>query len=78
MSTSASSRALVLIATQHLSKSLDYHSVVKALRQLPSGLLVRSLLATALSYLALVGRDAVALCSELDSKVLALRASPKP
>src|ERR1700758_4183772 len=53
--------ALVLIATQHLSKTLDYHSVIKALRQLPPGLLVRSVLATALSYVALVGRDAVAL-----------------
>ena len=33
----------------------------KTLRQLPPGLLVRSLAATALSYLALIGRDAVAL-----------------
>ena len=52
---------LVLVATQHLSKTLDYHSIIKTLRQLPPGLLVRSLAATTLSYLALIGRDAVAL-----------------
>ena len=52
---------LVLFTAQHLTRTLDYHAVVKSLRQLPPGLLVRSLLATAVSYLALVGRDAVAL-----------------
>ena len=52
---------LVLIATQHLSKTLDYHAIVKTLRQLPPELLVWSLAATTLSYLALIGRDAVAL-----------------
>jgi phosphatidylglycerol lysyltransferase len=52
---------LVLIATQHLSKTLDYHGIIRTLRQLPPGLLIRSLAATTLSYLALIGRDAVAL-----------------
>jgi phosphatidylglycerol lysyltransferase len=52
---------LVLVAAQDLTRTLDYHAVVKTLRRLPSGLLVRSLLATAVSYLALVGRDAAAL-----------------
>ena len=52
---------LVLIATQHLSKTLDYHAIVKTLRQLPPESLVWSLAATTLSYLALIGRDAVAL-----------------
>ena len=52
---------LVLVAAQDLTKTLDYHAVVKTLRRLPSGLLVRSLLATLVSYLALVGRDAAGL-----------------
>jgi phosphatidylglycerol lysyltransferase len=52
---------LLLAATQHLSKTLDYHSITKTLGHLPSALLVRSVVATALSYLALAGRDAVAL-----------------
>jgi phosphatidylglycerol lysyltransferase len=52
---------LVLVATQHLSKTLDYHGIVRTLRQLPPGSLVWSLAATTLSYLALIGRDAVAL-----------------
>ena len=53
--------ALVLFATQHLSKTFDYHSIVRTLRHLPAGLLIRSLVATCVSYLALVGRDAVTL-----------------
>ena len=53
--------ALLLVAAQDLTKTLDYHAVVKTLRRLPSDRLVGSLFATILSYLALVGRDAVGL-----------------
>jgi phosphatidylglycerol lysyltransferase len=52
---------LVLIAAQDLTRTLDYHAVVKTLRHLPPDLLIRSLLATVVSYLALVGRDAAGL-----------------
>lgn len=52
---------LLLVAAQDLTKTLDYHAVAKALHGLPLGLLVRSVLATGLSYLALVGRDAAGL-----------------
>ncbi len=52
---------LVLVAAQDLTKTLDYHAVVKTLRRLPFDLLTRSLLATALSYIALIGRDAAGL-----------------
>lgn len=51
----------MLFIAQNVTKTLDYHAVIRTLRGLPPGLLTRSLLATALSYLALVGRDAVAL-----------------
>jgi phosphatidylglycerol lysyltransferase len=50
-----------LFAAQDLTKTLDYHEVVKTLRRLPTSLVVISLLATCLSYLALVGRDAAGL-----------------
>ena len=53
--------ALVLLTAQQLTQTLDYHAVIKTVRSLPPGLLTASLLATALSYLALVGRDAVTL-----------------
>ncbi len=53
--------ALVLLAAQDLTKTLDYHAVVKTLRHLPTELLLASLLATGLSYLGLVGRDAAGL-----------------
>ncbi len=52
---------LLLVAAQDLTKTLDYHAVIKTLRRLPPHLLVGSLLATGLSYLALVGRDAAGL-----------------
>ena len=55
-------RVSVLDRYSTLSKTLDYHGVIRTLRQLPPGLLVRSLAATALRYLALAGCDAVALC----------------
>lgn len=53
--------AIVLFAAQDLSRSIDYHAVVKTLRRLPSQVVASALLATFLSYLALVGRDAAAL-----------------
>jgi phosphatidylglycerol lysyltransferase len=53
----------VLFAAQHLSRSFDYHAVVNSLRHLPPEVLVRALLATAISYLALIGRDAAGLRS---------------
>ena len=51
----------VLFAAQDLSHNVDYHAVVKALRRLPLDVLGRALLATFISYLALVGRDAAGL-----------------
>jgi phosphatidylglycerol lysyltransferase len=52
---------LLLWAAQHLSARFDYHSVVRTLHRFPAAVLLEALLATALSYAALVGRDAVAL-----------------
>lgn len=53
--------AVVLYAAQDLSRGFDYHAVIKTLRRLPPEVLARAGLATLLSYLALVGRDAVGL-----------------
>ena len=53
--------ALLLVGLQRLTLSLDYHAVVKHLFRLPGIALIEALAATALSYLALIGRDAVAL-----------------
>jgi phosphatidylglycerol lysyltransferase len=53
--------AVVLFAAQDLSRGFDYHAVVRTLRHLPPEVVARALLATVLSYLALVGRDAAAL-----------------
>ena len=53
--------AAVLFVAQDLSHNVDYHTVVKALRRLPSDVLARALLATCVSYVALVGRDAAGL-----------------
>lgn len=52
-----------LFAAQDLSRSFDYHAVIKTLRRLPPEVLGRALAATILSYFALVGRDALALRS---------------
>ena len=62
---------LLLIVFQHLSKTVDYKSVVKSLRALSPGVWVMSLGATALSYVALVARDAVGL-RYIDAKVPSL------
>ena len=52
---------LLLLAAQDLSQTIDYRSIVKTLRALPAHTLVLAVLATAISYLAMIGRDAVTL-----------------
>src|SRR6202012_190895 len=52
---------LLLVVLQHLSEAVDYRSVIRELRDLSAGEWAGALGATALSYLALVGRDAVGL-----------------
>jgi phosphatidylglycerol lysyltransferase len=51
----------VLFVAQHLSHGIDYHSMVRALRMMPAALFWRSIGWTALSFLALIGRDWCAL-----------------
>ncbi|MEI9982863.1 MAG: phosphatidylglycerol lysyltransferase domain-containing protein [Aliidongia sp.] len=51
----------VLAVMHHLSRSIDYHSMVRALRVMPATLLWQSIAWTAISFLALVGRDWCAL-----------------
>ena len=53
--------ALLLAGLQHLSKTLDYHSVAHSVMHLPATAWSGALVATVLSYLALVARDAVGL-----------------
>nr|WP_244438961.1 bifunctional lysylphosphatidylglycerol flippase/synthetase MprF [Paraburkholderia dilworthii] len=53
--------ALLLVVLQHLSEAVDYRSVMHELRRLTAGEWTAALAATALSYVALVGRDAVGL-----------------
>ncbi|RKP53385.1 bifunctional lysylphosphatidylglycerol flippase/synthetase MprF [Pararobbsia silviterrae] len=53
--------ALLLLALQHVSKTFDYHSVVHSVMRLPPTAWAAAFAATALSYLALVARDAVGL-----------------
>jgi len=52
---------LLLVVFQHLSQAVDYRSVIRQLRELTAGEWSAALGATALSYVALVGRDAVGL-----------------
>lgn len=52
---------LLLLVLQHLSQAVDYRSVMGQLRQLTAREWSAALGATALSYVALVGRDAVGL-----------------
>jgi phosphatidylglycerol lysyltransferase len=52
---------LLLVLLQAASASLDYKSVIKALRRISAPTLSLALLATAVSYAALVARDAMAL-----------------
>jgi phosphatidylglycerol lysyltransferase len=53
--------AAVLILVYILSRGIDYHAMVAAMRRTPRDLLAASVLLTALSYLALVARDQMAL-----------------
>ena len=53
--------ALLLAVFQHLSQAVDYKSVMRHLRHLPLDAWCAALGATALSFVALVGRDAVGL-----------------
>ncbi|NIF79135.1 hypothetical protein F3J20_17365, partial [Paraburkholderia sp. Cy-641] len=52
---------LLLVVLQHLSEAVDYRSVIRELRDLSASGWIGALGATALSYVALVGRDAVGL-----------------
>ncbi|AJY10886.1 hypothetical protein AK34_3912 [Burkholderia dolosa AU0158] len=52
---------LLIVVFQHLSQSVDYRSVIRQLRHMSAGEWGASLAATALSYLALVARDAIGL-----------------
>ncbi|MDR5824835.1 MULTISPECIES: bifunctional lysylphosphatidylglycerol flippase/synthetase MprF [unclassified Caballeronia] len=52
---------LLLIVFQHLSRAVDYKSVVHSLRVMTPQAWLAALFATALSFAALVGRDAVGL-----------------
>ncbi|CAM2151167.1 phosphatidylglycerol lysyltransferase [Pararobbsia alpina] len=60
--------ALLLVALQHLSKTIDYHSVVHSVMHLPVSAWGAALAATVLSYLALVARDAIGL-RHIEAKV---------
>jgi phosphatidylglycerol lysyltransferase len=53
--------AVILMLLRHLLLGVDYHGTVRALRHLPSAAIGWSVLATAVSYAALVGRDATLL-----------------
>ena len=53
--------ALLLAVFQHLSQTVDYKSVMRQLRHLPLDAWGAALFATALSFGALIGRDAVGL-----------------
>jgi phosphatidylglycerol lysyltransferase len=52
---------LLLVVFQHLSRSVDYKSVMHSLRMMTAQAWFAALFATALSFAALVGRDAVGL-----------------
>ncbi|HKT95840.1 MAG TPA: phosphatidylglycerol lysyltransferase domain-containing protein, partial [Paraburkholderia sp.] len=53
--------ALLLLVFQHLSRAVDYRSVIRQLWHLSPAQWTRALGATALSFVALVGRDAIGL-----------------
>jgi len=52
---------LILVLAHHLSRDIDYHALSRAVRETPRSFLWASLAATAVSYLALIGRDVAAL-----------------
>lgn len=60
--------ALLLVVFQHLSESVDYRSVIRHLWHLAPSEWLGAMAATALSFAALVGRDAVGL-RYLDARV---------
>lgn len=60
--------ALLLLVFQHLSKAVSYRSIDQCLRSLSANVWIASICATAISYLALVARDAVGL-RYIDAKV---------
>jgi len=53
--------ALLLVVFQHLSQAVDYHSVIRHLWRLTPSEWMGAVAATAISFVALVGRDAVGL-----------------
>ena len=53
--------ALLLVVFQHLSRSVDYHSVIRHLEHLTPSEWMGAAAATAISFVALVGRDFVGL-----------------
>ncbi len=53
--------ALLLVVFQHLSQSVDYRSVIRHLWNLTPSEWMGAVAATAVSFVALVGRDAVGL-----------------
>ncbi len=59
---------LLLVALQRLSRTIDYHTVVHSVMQLPVSAWAAALAATLLSYVALVARDAIGL-RHIDAKV---------
>ena len=67
---------LLLIVLQHLSQAVDYRSVIRHLRHLTAGEWSAALGATMLSYVALVGRDAVKLLALCESNGTELRNCP--
>ena len=52
---------VILVMVHRLAKDIDYHSMVHALRGTAPGMLLVSALATAASYISLIGRDVGAL-----------------
>jgi phosphatidylglycerol lysyltransferase len=52
---------VLLLVVHRLTRSIDYHALERDLRLMPAGLLWRSVAATAISFLALIGRDWCAL-----------------
>ena len=59
---------LLLLVFQRISLSIDYHSIIRSLHHLKPAVLIQALLATTLSFLALVARDAIGL-RYIDAKV---------
>jgi phosphatidylglycerol lysyltransferase len=59
---------LLLLALQHISRDINYHSICRQLFNFDSGSWIAALGVTALSYAALVARDAIGL-RHVDAKV---------